>query len=144
MRCLQLAALNTPQLVRIDQVVDVHKVGRPQIVKVVHHLGRCGFLETVRGRNGGFRLAKPAEDISVGEVVRRTEGDLDLVECFNPETNRCVLLGVCQLSSTLKEATAAFMRVLDQTSVADIARNKDQLLERISWVDRSKDTEDMK
>lgn len=137
MRCLQLAAIKSPDLVRIDDVVEIHRISRPHIVKVVHQLGKAGYLETVRGRNGGFRLGRPAESITVGEVVRVTEGPLELVECFNAQTNTCPLIGLCELSAKIKEATAAFMAVLDSTSVADIVRNRSQLLERIHWVDAS-------
>jgi Rrf2 family nitric oxide-sensitive transcriptional repressor len=131
LRALQLAALRAPQLVRVDDVVAVHGLARPHIVKIVHELGQAGFLETVRGRNGGFRLARPAETIVVGEVVRITEGKLDLVECFNPDTNTCPLIGICNLSSALKRAAQAFMQVLDELTVADIAANRAQLLDRI-------------
>jgi Rrf2 family nitric oxide-sensitive transcriptional repressor len=131
LRALQLAALRAPQLVRVDDVVAIHGLARPHIVKIVHELGKAGFLETVRGRNGGFRLARPAEAIVVGDVVRITEGRLDLVECFNPDTNTCPLLGICKLSSALKRATQAFMQVLDDLTVADIAANRTELLERI-------------
>ena len=134
LRTLQLAALRAPDLVRVDDVVAVHGLKKPNIVKAVHELGREGFLETQRGRGGGFRLARPPETITVGEVVRLTEGDLDLVECFNPETNTCPLLGVCRLSRKLREATAAFMAVLDDLTIADIAANKGQLMARIDAV----------
>jgi Rrf2 family nitric oxide-sensitive transcriptional repressor len=134
LRTLQLAALRAPDLVRVDDVVSVHGLKKPNIVKAVHELGREGYLETQRGRGGGFRLALPPETITVGEVVRLTEGDLDLVECFNPETNTCPLLGVCRLSRKLREATAAFMAVLDDLTIADIAANKGQLMTRIDAV----------
>ncbi|KIT15805.1 RrF2 family transcriptional regulator [Jannaschia aquimarina] len=134
LRTLQLAALRAPDLVRVDDVVGVHRLKKPNIVKAVHELGREGYLETQRGRGGGFRLARPPETITVGEVVRLTEGDLDLVECFNPETNTCPLLGVCRLSRKLREATAAFMAVLDDLTIADIAANKGQLMARIDAV----------
>ena len=85
LRSLQLAALKDPDLIRVDDVVRIHGLARPHIVKIVHELGVAGYVATQRGRNGGFRLAKPAEDIIIGDVVRLTEGPLDLVECFNPE-----------------------------------------------------------
>lgn len=131
LRSLQLAALRSPQLVRVDDVVAVHGLARPHIVKIVHELGKAGFLETVRGRNGGFRLARPADTIIVGDVVRMTEGNLDVVECFNPATNTCPLMGICKLSSAIKRATQAFMQVLDDVTVADIAANRTELLGRI-------------
>jgi len=135
LRSLQLAALKAPDRIKVDDVVRVHGMARPHIVKIVHELGRAGYLETLRGRGGGFRLARPAEDIVVGDVVRLTEGPLDLVECFNPERNTCPLIGICKLSRALKAATRAFMAVLDDLTLADIASNKGELLARIAPIE---------
>jgi len=132
LRTLQLAALRHPDLVRIDDIVKIHGLARPHIVKVVHDLGKAGYLRTQRGRGGGFQLGRPAGDIVVGDVVRLTEGPLDVVECFDPATNTCPLLGICRLSQALKEATRAFMAVLDALTVADIADNRQQLIDRIA------------
>jgi Rrf2 family nitric oxide-sensitive transcriptional repressor len=132
LRSLQLAALKSPNLVRVDDVAKIHNLSRPHIMKVVHELGKAGYLETVRGRGGGFRLARPPEDIIVGDIVRISEGPLDVVECFNPEKNTCPLIGICILSRKMQEATAAFMAVLDDLTIADIASNRGQLMERIA------------
>jgi Rrf2 family nitric oxide-sensitive transcriptional repressor len=132
MRSLQLAALKSPDLIRVDDVVRVHGLARPHIVKIVHELGVAGYIETQRGRGGGFRLARPAEEIIVGDVVRLTEGPLDLVECFNTENNTCPLIGICKLSRALQEATRAFMAVLDDLTLADIASNRSDLMARIA------------
>ena len=132
MRSLQLAALKAPDLIRVDDVVRVHGLARPHVVKIVHELGQAGYIATQRGRGGGFRLAKPAEQIIVGDVVRLTEGPLDLVECFNPQSNTCPLIGICKLSRALHEATRAFMAVLDDLTLADIASNRSDLLARIA------------
>ena len=132
LRSLQLAALKAPDLVRVDDVVRVHGLARPHIVKIVHELGLAGYIETQRGRGGGFRLGLPAEEIIVGDVVRLTEGPLELVECFNPENNTCPLIGICKLSRALQEATRAFMAVLDDLTLADIASNRSDLLARIA------------
>ncbi|KIN73490.1 RrF2 family transcriptional regulator [Sulfitobacter guttiformis] len=132
MRSLQLAALKSPDLVRIDDVAKIHNLSRPHVTKIVHELGKAGYLETVRGRNGGFRLARAADEIVIGEVVRITEGPLELVECFNPEKNTCPLIGICILSRKLHEATAAFLAVLDDLTVADITANRGRLLDRIA------------
>ena len=120
---------------RVDDVVFIHGVSRPHIVKVVHELGKAGYLETVRGRNGGFWLSRPAEEIIVGDVVRLTEGPLDLVECFNPEKNTCPLIGICKLSKKIQEATHAFMAVLDGVTIADISANRIPLLTRIDLLE---------
>lgn len=138
LRSLQLAALKAPELVRIDDVAQIHSLSRPHIMKVVHELGRAGYLETVRGRSGGFRLARPPKEIIVGEVVRITEGPLDVVECFNPAKNTCPLIGICILSSKMQEATAAFLAVLDDLTIADIASNRGQLLDRIAPLEISR------
>lgn len=132
LRSLQLAALKSPELIRVDDVAKIHDLSRPHIMKVVHEMGKAGYLETVRGRGGGFRLARPPQDIIVGDVVRITEGPLDVVECFNPEKNTCPLMGICILSNKMREATAAFMAVLDGLTIADISANRGQLMERIS------------
>ena len=131
LRSLQLAALRAPRLTRVDDVVWVHRVARPHIVKIVHELGRAGFVTTQRGRGGGYCLARPADQIVVGDVIRLTEGPLDVVECFKPRTNTCPLIGICRLSQGLHKATQAFMAVLDDLTIADIAANRDQLFARI-------------
>ena len=132
LRSLQLAALKSPELVRVDDVAKIHGLSRPHIMKIVHELGKAGYLETVRGRGGGFRLARPSDEIIVGDIVRITEGSLDVVECFNPEKNTCPLMGICILSKKVQEATAAFMAVLDDLTIAQISANRGQLMERIA------------
>jgi Rrf2 family nitric oxide-sensitive transcriptional repressor len=78
-----------------------------------------------------MRLARPAEQITVGEIVRWTEAPLELVECFNPATNTCALAGACHLSRGLQRALRAFLSVLDDLTIADIAYNRDVLLGRL-------------
>ncbi len=134
LRSLQLAALNAPGLVRIDDVVKIHGLAKPHIRKIVHVLGQADLLVTHRGRSGGFQLSRPANTIVVGDVVRLTEGSMDVVECFDPKTNTCPLIGVCKLSRAMQQATNAFMAVLDDLTIADIASNKAQLLNRIAPV----------
>jgi Rrf2 family nitric oxide-sensitive transcriptional repressor len=135
LRALQLAALKAPELVRIEDVARIHNISRPHIMKVVQELGKAGYLETVRGRGGGFRLARLPADIIVGDVIRITEGPMDVVECFNPEKNTCPLIGICVLSKKIQEATTAFMAVLDGLTIANIASNRGQLMERIAPLD---------
>ncbi len=140
LRSLQLAALKAPALVRIDDVAHIHDLSRPHIMKIVHALGKAGYLETVRGRGGGFRLARAADEIVVGDVIRLTEGPLDVVECFNPDKNTCPLMGVCVLSNKIQEATAAFMSVLDDLTIADISANRGQLMARIAPLEATANT----
>jgi len=131
LRTLQMAAIRAPHLVRIDEVAQAHRINRAHLTKIVHQLAQAGYLETVRGPRGGLRLARPAGEIVVGDVVRLTEGPLDVVECFNADRNTCKLRGICQLSVKLQEATRAFMAVLDDLTIAQIAANRDDLLARL-------------
>jgi Rrf2 family transcriptional regulator, nitric oxide-sensitive transcriptional repressor len=134
LRVLQMAAIRAPHLVRIDEVARAHRINRAHLTKIVQQLGQAGYLETLRGPRGGVRLARAADQIVVGDVVRLTEGSLDVVECFNAETNTCRLHGACHLSTKLQEATAAFMAVLDDLTVAQIAANRANLLARLGLV----------
>lgn len=131
LRTLQMAAIRAPRLVRIDEVARAHGINRAHLTKIVHQLGQDGYLDTVRGPKGGLRLARPADRIFVGDVVRLTEGPLDLVECFDPVRNTCRLHGICRLSAKLHEATRAFMAVLDDVTISDIALNRNDLMARL-------------
>lgn len=127
LRMLQYAALRGDKVSRITDIAMIHRASVHHMIKVANLLGREGYLETLRGRSGGVRLARPAETITVGEVVRITEAPLELAECFNEETNTCPLIGNCHLSRTWRRALEAFLAVLDDVTVADIAGNRDEL-----------------
>ena len=127
LRTLMYAALKGDQLSNTKDIAKAYKLPKAHLIKCVHQLGQWGYLENIRGRGGGFRLAKPPEQISVGEVIRRTENGLDLVECFTPITNSCPLMEFCILSRTFKEALAAFLEVLDNKTLADITANDSAL-----------------
>jgi Rrf2 family nitric oxide-sensitive transcriptional repressor len=109
------------EIVTITELADFHKISRNHLVKVVHNLGLNGYIRTTRGRNGGIRLARPAKEIMVGDVVRSTEPDFDLFECFNPATNQCVITRSCGLKGVMSDAQASFLGVLDKYSLDDIA-----------------------
>ena len=113
----------------IQEVAQAFAISEHHLVKVVHLLGGAGFLVNTRGRGGGLRLAGAAETITVGRVVRATEGAEALVECFNPATDRCAISGRCRLASALDEAMRAFYRVLDGYTLADLVRNRAALVE---------------
>jgi Rrf2 family nitric oxide-sensitive transcriptional repressor len=93
-------------------------------MKVAFELGRHGFLETVRGRKGGLRLARPPQRIGLGEVVRKTEDDFVLVECFSSESSRCAVTGACRLQGALTRALKAYLAVLDEYTLADLVANR--------------------
>ncbi|MGK7866229.1 RrF2 family transcriptional regulator [Falsiroseomonas sp. E2-1-a20] len=136
LRTLQLLALRAPEIVTVDEVARAHRISKAHLVKVAGELARRGYIETLRGRRGGMRLARPAEQITVGEIIRWTEAPLELVECFNAATNTCPLLGVCHLSRGLQRALRAFLSVLDDLTIADIALNRAALLDRLTRQDQ--------
>jgi len=131
LRILQFAAVREPDHVRMEDVAAAHGISRHHLLKAANFLAKKGFLKIVRGRGGGVRLARPAGDISVGDVVRQTEGPIELVECFNAQTNSCPLIGICRLSAALKRALAAFLDELDHVTIADIAANREALSLRL-------------
>jgi Rrf2 family nitric oxide-sensitive transcriptional repressor len=117
------AALRPGELVTVQQVADAYGISRNHLMKVAFELGRHGFLETVRGRKGGLRLARAPAQIRLGDVVRRTEDDFNLVECFSHETDRCAVSGVCRLRGALSRALKAYLATLDEYTLADLTRN---------------------
>lgn len=104
----------------ITEITEAYNISRNHLTKVIHQLGQIGIIETTRGRGGGIVLAKDPKDITVGYIVRQTEEDFHLVECFNKAGNQCVLTPVCGLRSVLGEALTAYLQVLDQYTIADI------------------------
>jgi Rrf2 family nitric oxide-sensitive transcriptional repressor len=122
LRVLLYLACREEENVTITEISDFYRISRNHLVKVVHNLGLDGYILTSRGRRGGLRLARPAKEILVGELVRSTEPDLDLLECFNPATDHCVISNSCSLKAVIFNAQAAFLEVLDQYTLADMAK----------------------
>jgi Rrf2 family transcriptional regulator, nitric oxide-sensitive transcriptional repressor len=112
LRLLMYLALKDDGLATIAEVAGSYGISKNHLTKVAHQLGVGGYVGTVRGRGGGLRLAKPAEKIGLGEVVRRTEPDLALVPCFSPIDARCAIRSCCVLRSALDKARDAFIEVL--------------------------------
>jgi len=108
------------QPITITEIADSHAVSRSHLTKIVHQLGAQGLLETTRGRGGGMRLLKDASEINVGDVVRQTETDFNMVECFDPLLNQCGLSQRCKLKGLLHQATASYLAVLDAMTLQDL------------------------
>jgi Rrf2 family nitric oxide-sensitive transcriptional repressor len=119
LRLLLYLAAHPDRLVSVREVSRAYRVSPHILVKAVQLLVDEGLVASVRGRHGGLRLSKPPELINVGAVIRRTEREWDLVECFDPKTNRCPIEPACGLKQTLKQAQRAFVRVLDDHTLAD-------------------------
>jgi len=119
LRILVYAAARPDERCLTADVASAYGISRHHVVKVVNGLQHLGYIETTRGRAGGFTLAHAPEHIRVGDVVRRTESSV-LVECFDRHTNTCPLAQACGLKGALAEAFAAFLAVLDRYSIADM------------------------
>lgn len=131
LRLLLYAGANGERLVTVSEIATAYGISRHHLVKVSQLLIGLGLVESVRGRNGGLRLARPPEEINVGALVRETEPDFHLVECFDRETNTCALAPACDLKSLLAEAQAEFLRVLDSRTLADLLEHKKKF--QLAW-----------
>jgi Rrf2 family nitric oxide-sensitive transcriptional repressor len=120
LRSLIFLGLNRDRLVTIQDIADLHAISKNHLMKVVHQLGVSGMVATVRGRNGGLRLGREPADINIGEVVRHTETDFFMAECFDPDNVGCAYSASCKLKGVLGAATAAYLKVLDGVTLADI------------------------
>ncbi len=111
----------------ITEIAQSYGISRNHLVKVVHNLAIVGYINTTRGRSGGLELALAPELINIGEVVRKTEPDFNLVECFNEVANSCPISPSCALIKALRQANKAFFEVLDQYTLAMVVANSSQL-----------------
>jgi len=103
------------------------RMSEDHLAKVIARLSQRGYVETLRGRAGGVKLARPAKDIRIGDVVRETEDNLCLVECFNPETNQCPIAQTCALAGILDNALRDFLAALDAVTLADLVKYPKEL-----------------
>lgn len=120
LRVLMYCATNAGRLVTVAELAEHHGLSKNHLMKIVSHLANQGVLETIRGRGGGLRLLMSPEQIRVGDIVRRSETDFRLVECFDSRTNTCRLSPTCRLKSLFERALAAYLRELDGATLADL------------------------
>lgn len=107
----------------ISEIAEAYQISRNHLVKVVHNLSIHGFIKTTRGCGGGMALQRPPEEIVIGNVVRHTEVNFNLAECFERERNTCQIAAACRLKAVLYEAQHAFINTLDNKTLADILPN---------------------
>lgn len=153
LRCLIYLATqeDKERLMNIQDIADVYDISKNHLTKIVHQLATLGYIESVRGRNGGIRLAKAPETINIGKVIRQTEADFSIVDCFTPITEEgvialpksgkspeeklsikkqmelCKISPVCKLKHIFYQATQSFLSILDKYTLADITENKVEL-----------------
>ena len=118
MYCAACAQRDKPAT--ISEIAEAHGISRSHLTKIVMTLSGMGLLETTRGRGGGLRLLKPAREIVLGDVIRQTETDFTLVECFDNVHNTCRLNGYCRLKGALQLALDSYLAVLDGVTLADL------------------------
>lgn len=111
----------------VAEIAHAYGISRNHLVKVAHHLGQLGYIETTRGRSGGLRLTQSADSIHIGEVVRKVESNFDIVECFQAQGGKCPIVPACALKGALAEARHAFMDVLDRYTLDDIVQDREEL-----------------
>lgn len=120
LRVLMYVGAHPGRLVTIQEIADNHGISKNHLTKVVHRLGVAGLVTTMRGRTGGIRLARSPAMITLGSVVRLTEPDFIMVECFDEVSNTCTLSPVCVLKHALGRATSAYLQELDRMTLADV------------------------
>ena len=120
LRTLIYLGMHRDSLATIQDIAALHDISKNHLMKVVHQLGLSGMVETVRGRNGGLRLKVAPEDINIGAVVRHSESDFYMAECFGPNVTACHLAPACAHKGVLAAATAAYLKVIDAVTLADL------------------------
>lgn len=135
LRVLIYLAAQPQKRATIAEIAIAFDVSENHLTKVVHLLGKNGWLANVRGKGGGLELAMPPELVGVGAVVRQTEGKAVVAECFSAESNHCSITRICRLRGVLGEAVEAFYAVLDHYSLADLVENR-QSLAKVLFIDR--------
>jgi Rrf2 family transcriptional regulator, nitric oxide-sensitive transcriptional repressor len=127
LRTMVYLGLHSSSLASISQISEAFNISRNHLIKVVHNLAKQGYIKTTRGRGGGLRLARDPKEINIGDVVRHTEANLNLVECFDAGRNTCPLSSLCELKNIVREAEAAFLGVLDRYTLADLLTKRKQM-----------------
>jgi Rrf2 family nitric oxide-sensitive transcriptional repressor len=120
LRLMMYLATHPERLCTIEEVADVYDISRNHLTKLAFELGKAGFIKTVRGRYGGLTMVRDPASIGIGEVIRHTEEDFALVECFRAGKNQCVITPACRLRSVFSKALAAYLTVLDEYTLADL------------------------
>jgi len=120
-RVLMYAGTHDDRRVTLREIATAYGISVEHLRKVVHRLGQLGYLETTRGRAGGLRLARTADDIRIGEVVQGLEHSLNIVDCARQP---CPLCGACSLKDALEDARGAFIERLNHYTLADLLRNR--------------------
>ncbi len=127
---IYLACKPKGELTTISQLAEAYSISVHHVRVVVHKLGQAGYISSTPGKGGGVELALKPDEILIGEVIRSTEKDFFIVECFNPE-GKCTIVKACRLKHILGDALNAFIDTLDQYTLADITDNRHEIVQHI-------------
>lgn len=120
LRLLMFLAVDAERVVTLADVAEAYGISKHHLAKVAQTLRAAGYVDAHRGQGGGLRIGKAAESIRLGDVVRLTEPDFALVECFDPAPCACPLTRACELANVLDRAQRAFLGELDQVTLSDL------------------------
>lgn len=138
LRVLIYLGLQQDGLSRIDEIAEAYDISRNHLMKVVHYLARREIIQTVRGKGGGMRLSRAPAEINIGQLVRETERNMAIVECFDPDkTGRCKIESACRLRGALGRAMEAFYRTLEEYTLADLIAPQAQLADLLGFAGMS-------
>ncbi|PMR74602.1 Rrf2 family transcriptional regulator [Billgrantia endophytica] len=133
LRVLTYLAVKGEERATIHEIAESFQISRNHLMKVVQDLSNRGYITTIRGKNGGILLNRPPEEVTLGGLVRDTEHELGLVECFR-DSNECIITPACRLKPILNEALEAFMGVLDGYTLADMLGQRQPQLARLMQI----------
>lgn len=139
LRVLIYLSIQDERLATIKEISEQYDISRNHLMKLVHDLGKHGFIETIRGKHGGLRIGRDPATITVGEVIRAMEKDMAIVECFQPGNYDCQIVRACVLAGVMRKALNAFLGVLDDYTIEDLVKPKSQLAKAFPtdvWSDR--------
>lgn len=123
LRTLMYLAGNPDKKHTIGEIAECYDISKAHLVKVVHNLVKLNYIKSVQGKGGGISLNKEAADINIGRLVRDTEANFNIVECFDQKNNTCNITNNCKLQHVLYSATNAFIAVLDEHTLETINYN---------------------
>lgn len=131
LRSLMFLAARPDKVSSVREIAEHYGISRNHLVKVVHRLAQLGYITSSKGKGGGIRLACDASKLKLGELVRKLEPNMQIVECFDRETNTCKVVSACRLKHFLHDANQAFLDVLNQHSLADAVKDRSLFLSKL-------------
>lgn len=128
LRTLMYLAARPEEKSSVKEISEHYGISRNHLVKVVHRLSQLGYIETMKGKGGGIKIAQGTEKLRLGDLITQLEPNMNMVECFDAKTNTCRITGSCQLKHYMFEATNSFVDTMNKYTLADTVQNKELLL----------------